>query len=113
MSKAWSKNIWIDPSTFGTSPACHILADMMNKDIISALEKHRVLSFINCAINSFKCISSIKDQGVRERVMVLMRDDLFARINMMIYHPKFLSHLKNVISYNFRRFLREPFIKKI
>ena len=107
MSKAWSKDIWVDPGTFGASPACHIIADMMNKDIVSVFEKHRVLSFINDAIHQFKWISTIEDTGVKERAMILMRDDLFARIDKMTYPPKFLSHLKNVIAYHFRRFLKE------
>lgn len=107
MSKAWSKDILVDPGTFGGSPACHIIADMMNQNVISVFEKHRVLSFINDAIYQFKWIGTIKDTGVKERAMVLMRDDLFARIDKMDYHPKFLSHLKNVITYHFRRFLKE------
>lgn len=107
MSKAWSKDIWVDPGTFGRSPACHIITDMMNKDVIPVFEKHRVLSFIADAIYQFKWISTIEDTGVRERSMILMRDDLFSRIEKMDYNPKFLSYLRNVIAYHFRRFLKE------
>jgi hypothetical protein len=30
MSMAWSKDVKLDPGTFGSSEACHILVDMMN-----------------------------------------------------------------------------------
>jgi len=107
MSKAWSKDIWVDPGTFGGSPACHVIADMMNKNVISVYEKHRVLSFITDAIYQFKWTSSIKDKAVRERAMNLMRNDLLSRIDKMDYQPKFLSYLRNVIAYHYRRFLEE------
>ncbi len=107
MSKAWSKDMKLDPGTFGGSPACHILVDMMNNNLIPVAEKHRVLSFINDATYQFKWLSTVQEYGVKERSMVLMRDDLFNRIDKMPYPAKFNSHLKNVITHHFRRYLKE------
>ena len=107
MSKAWSKDMLLDPGTFGGSPACHVVVDMMNNNVIAVSEKHRVLSFIGNAIWNFKCLSIVEDRGVKERVLILMRDDLYGRINQMPYPEKFNSHLKNVINHHFRRYLKE------
>ena len=107
MSKAWSKDMVLDSGTFGGSPACHILVDMMNNNLISVAEKHRVLSFINDATYQFKWLSTVKDYGVKERSMTLMRDHLLSRVDLMPYPPKFNSHLKNVITHHFRRYLKE------
>ena len=107
MSLAWSKDMELDPGTFGGSPACHVVVDMMNHDVIPISEKHRVLSFVSSAIWHFKCLSIIKDYGVKERVMILMRDDILSRIDQMPYPAKFNSHLKNVITHHFRRYLKE------
>jgi hypothetical protein len=107
MSLAWSKDMELDPGTFGGSPACHILVDMMNHNMIPIREKHRVLSFINDATYQFKWLSTVKDYSVKERAMVLMRDDILSRVDQMPYPPKFNSHLKNVITHHFRRYLKE------
>lgn len=107
MSKPWSRDMKLDPGTFGGSPACHVLVDMMNNNVIPVSEKHRVLSFIGSAIWHFKSTSIIRDKGVRERVMVLLRNDIYSKIDQMEYPTKFNSHLKNVIAYHFRRFLEE------
>lgn len=107
MSKAWSKDMKLDAGTFGGSPACHILVDMMNNNLIAVSEKHRILSFITSAIWHFKCLSVVGDYGVKERALVLMRDDLYDRIDKMPYPEKFNSHLKNVINHHFRRYLKE------
>lgn len=103
MSKACSKDIWVDPHTFGSSRACEILADMMNKDHISIYEKHRVLHFINEAIYQFHWVSSIKEKSVKERTVTLVRNDFFNRISNMIYSDKFKSYLRNVISHHYRK----------
>ena len=107
MSKAWSKDMKLDRGTFGGSPACHVLVDMMNNDVIPIAEKHRVLSFINDATYQFKWLSTVQEYRVKERSMTLMRNDLFSRIDKMPYPTKFNSHLKNVITHHFRRFLKE------
>jgi hypothetical protein len=107
MSKAWSKDMILDCGTFGRSPACHILVDMMNNNVISVFEKHRVLSFVNDAIYQFKWLSTVQEYGVKERAMTLMRDHLLSRVDQMPYPAKFNSHLKNVITHHFRRFLKE------
>jgi hypothetical protein len=107
MSKAWSKDMNIDAGTFGGSPACHILVDMMNNNVIPVAEKHRVLSFINDAIYQFKWLSTVQEYSVKERSMILMRDHLLSRVNQMPYTEKFNSHLKNVITHHFRRYLKE------
>lgn len=110
MSKPWSRDMELDSGTFGGSPACHVLVDMMNKNIIPVTEKHRVLSFINDAIWQFKCIATIQDYSAKERSMVLMREDLFKRIDQMSYPDKFKSHLKCVITHHFRRYLKTVFL---
>lgn len=107
MSLPWSRDMKLDPGTFGGTPACHVVVDMMNHDIIPIQEKHRVLSFISSAIFSFKSLSVIEDYGVKERVMVLLRNDLLTKIDQMPYPPKFNSHLKNVLAHHFRRYLKE------
>src|SRR5271154_7148448 len=107
MSKAWSKDMQLDPGTFGGSPACHVLVDMMNNNFIAVSEKHRVLSFINNATYQFKWLATVKEYRVKERAMLLMRDDLYQRIKLMPYPEKFNSHLKNVITHHFRRYLKE------
>lgn len=107
MSKAWSKDMNLDRGTFGGTPACHVLVDMMNNNLISVAEKHRVLSFINDATYQFKWLSTVQEYKVKERSMTLMRNDLFARIDKMPYPEKFNSHLKNVIAHHFRRYLKE------
>lgn len=105
MSKPWSRDIKLNRGTFGGSPACHVLVDMMNNNMIPVSEKHRVLAFINNSICQFKWISTIPDQGARMRSMVLMKEDLYKRIDQMSYPPKFLSHLKCVINHHFRKYL--------
>lgn len=105
MSLPWSRNMKLDPGTFGGSPACHVLVDMMNNDVIPVQEKHRVLSFINSAIIHFQALSDIKSYGIRSYAMNLMRDDLFAKIDRMAYPEKFNSHLKNVLTHHLRRYL--------
>ena len=107
MSKAWSKDMELDPGTFGGSPACHILVDMMNHNVIPVMEKHRVLSFISNVIYHFKELSKVEARGVRIRVMVLMKEDYFAKIDQMPYPAKFNSYLRNVVAYYFRRYLKE------
>lgn len=107
MSLAWSKDMELDPGTFGGSPACHVLVDMMNHNVIPVIEKHRVLSFINDAIYQFKWLATIEEYGVKERSMVLMKNDILSRVDQMPYPTKFNSHLKNVITHHFRRYLKE------
>ena len=103
MSKAWSKDVWVDPHTFGGSKACEVLADMMNKDVVSIYEKHRILSFISDATIQFKYISCIPHDSVRERSMLLMKEDLFRRIDNFEYGIKVKSYIKNVVAHHYRK----------
>ena len=105
MAKAWSKNIILDPGTFGGTKACHVLVEMMNQDVIPVFEKHRVLSFINKAIYAFNSVSSITDSGIRYKAMVMMKDHYLNRVDQMNYPIKFLQFLKNVLSHHSRRAL--------
>ncbi len=105
MSTPWSKDVILDPGTFGNSRACHILVDMMNQNVIPVFEKHRVLAFITHATHNFNGISDITDLGVRYKVMYMMRDHYWSLIEKMNYSPKFLSYLRNVINYLARRAL--------
>jgi hypothetical protein len=102
MSKGQNRDVWIDPTTFGTSKACKILAEMMNENVVSIYDKHKVLSFINHVIHKFQGTSYIPIDaypGVRTQVMLLVRDDFLARADKMPYPPKFITFLKNVICY--------------
>jgi hypothetical protein len=108
MSKSRSKDMKLDPGTFGGSPACHILADMMNRDMIAIKEKHRVLSIINRATTEFKVISAL-DSPFREKFLTLSRDQFIISIakNAFDYPEVFVNHLRNVIHYHYKRFLKE------
>lgn len=107
MSTSWSKNIVLDPTTFGKSPACEILVEMMNADVIPVIEKHRMLSFITDCALSAKHIGTIRHQGVRESTMILVRDSRINRVDNFDYPLKFKTYLKNVITYIFRKNLEE------
>ena len=110
MSRAWTKDIKLDPGTFGGSPACHILVDMMNHDLIPIYEKHRVLSLINSIIVEFKAIATIKSaerRDVRETVMLRSRDFYLERIKKMAYPLIFRTVLMNVVHYKCKKFLKE------
>jgi len=39
--------------------------------------------------------------------MILVKNDIFTKIDLMPYPAKFNSHLKNVITHHFRRYLKE------
>jgi hypothetical protein len=106
MSKPRSKDMKLDPGTFGGSPACHVLTDMMNNNLIPIVEKHRVLAFINKATYQFKWISTIQECNVKARVMLLEREDLYNRITKMSYPDKFLDFLQNVINHHYNRYLK-------
>ena len=103
MSKAWSKDVVVDPGTFGGTRACHVLAEMMNHNVIPVFEKHRVLSFLNDATVQFKWITTIPFKPVRERSMILMLEDLLDRIEAMDYSPKFKSYMANVVHHMYRK----------
>jgi hypothetical protein len=108
MSRSWSRNIELDPGTFGNTPACHILVDMMNNDVIPVFEKHRVLSFLTATVvREYKGIASIKDHGVRISLMYRSRDAFVKRINLMPYPKTFLSFLRNVVYGMARKYLEE------
>lgn len=105
MAKAWSKDLKLDPYTFGNSKACEVLADMMNKGMIPVFEKHRVLSFITGASRVFKEISSIENKGVGFLVSDLYRQSLISKIDQMPYPLKFKTYLKNVINHIYKKYL--------
>ena len=105
MSLPVSRDMELDPGTFGGSPACHVLVDMLNKNVVPIRDKHKILSFINKATWHFKCLSVIEDQSVKTRAMTLVKADIFANVEKMPYPDKFKSYLKNVIYHHFRRYL--------
>lgn len=108
MGKAFTKNIEkLDPDTFGNSKACHVLVDLMNQNMINTPQKHRVLSFITSATSSFRNLRYIPDAGVRERIMTIMWGYYLTRIQEMLYPPKFISYLENVIFSIFRKNLEQ------
>lgn len=108
MSKAWSKDMTLNPGTFGGTVACHVLVDMMNHDVIPIKEKHRVLSFINATvIREYRAIATITDHGVRSSLMFRSRDLFVERINAMPYPKTFLSFFRNVVKGMSRKYLDE------
>jgi len=108
MSKSWAREMELSPGTFGNSPACHVLVDMMNHDVIPTKEKHRVLSFItSTVIREYKAIGSITDPGIRTSIMWRSRDDFVKRINAMPYPQNFVTFLRNVIYHLARKYLNE------
>jgi hypothetical protein len=106
MSKPSSKDIWVDPYTFGGSPACKVLAEMLNENLVSIKEKHKILSFINDVIMQFRSISEIENNSCRVRLMILVRDHFFNKIEGMPYPKIVNSHLKTVVVHHFRRILK-------
>jgi hypothetical protein len=111
MSTPRSKDMKLNPGTFGGSPACHILVDMMNKNMIPVKEKHRVLAFINAVIIEFKAIKTIvpppKRHGYVDNLLVRSRNYHLAYIDKWDYPEIFRTILKNVIHYQCKRFLKE------
>lgn len=103
MSTAWSKNIILDPGTFGGTPACHILVEMMNRDEIPVYEKHRVLSFLTDCNLQFKWVATIKHKPVMERTMNLVLKQLSFNASEFAYHDKFISYMQNVIRHMYRK----------
>lgn len=101
----WRTDIIIDPGTFGNSKACHILVDMMNNNVISIYEKHRVLSYITNAIHHFKSIAYIPHKGVRDRTAKLWLNQFIEKVNNLNYPVKFKTHLNNVLHYLSRKHL--------
>jgi hypothetical protein len=111
MARAWSKDIVLDAGTFGGTKACHVLAEMMNQNIIPVYEKHRVLSFINSAIYDFNYVATIIENGVRIKAMLMMKEHYLNRVNQMMYPVRFLTFLKNVITHHSRRALKHRIIR--
>ena len=106
MGKAFSRDMVLDAGTFGGTPACHILTDMMNHNMVSVGAKHKILSFITCATYNFKWLSVIPEQGVKSRAMTLLRNEFYSRIDQWPYPEKIKSLTKNVINHHFRRYLK-------
>lgn len=106
MSKAWTKDIILDPGTFGNSKACHVLVDMMNNNEISVYEKHRVLSLINTMVHTFTSVSYIPHENVREKTNRMWLDIYLAKIEQCYYPTKFKTFYKNVAYYLSRKYLR-------
>ena len=95
------------PHTIGGSPVCHVLIAMMNEGLIPVKARRRVLSFLADAVVSFKHLSIVQHAGVKERSMLMMRDWYLERADKMPYHPRFNSHVKGVIAYYFRHYIKE------
>jgi hypothetical protein len=107
MSRSWSREMTLNPGTFGGSPACHILVDMLNANVVKTFDKHRILRFINNSTWYFKCLSAISDSGVKMHAMTLMRDEFYSKIDLWTYPEKVKSLTKNVVNHHYRRYLKE------
>lgn len=104
MSLPVSRDMVLDPGTFGGSRACHVIVDMMNKGMIPVRDKHKVLSLINDINICAKHLSEIRHVGVRSQMMKLAQDHYIQAVNTRESYPeKFKSHLKNVVNSIFRK----------
>ena len=107
MGKSFSRDMVLNPGTFGGTPACHILVDILNANVVRVGDKHRILSFITTATYNFKWLSVIPQEGVKYRAMTLMRDEFYSRIDTWTYPEKVKSLTKNVVNHHYRRYLKE------
>ena len=107
MSKAWSKDIRVEPHTFGGTKACEVLADMLNNNVIPIYEKHRVLSFINSFTCYAKNAGTIQHQGTRNKIMSLLLKEYLERVDAMPYPNKMKSFLRNVLHHHCRKNLED------
>lgn len=107
MGRSVYKDVNLNPGTFGGTPACHILVDILNKNVVQPYAKHRILGFIQTATFNFKWLSVIPKYGVKERAMTMMRDEFYARIDQWTYPEKVKSLTKNVVNHHYRRYLKE------
>lgn len=107
MSKAWSKDIWVDPHTFGGTRACEILADMLNQNAVIGYEKHRIISFLNRAAIRLKMTATVYDNKTREYLLILVRNDLLNRVDQMKYPIDVITHLKNILHHYYRKHLEK------
>lgn len=105
MKKTTPPDLWVDPGTFGGTKACHILADMMNKDL-NTYQKRKILSFFDDVNMQFKWISTIEYKPVRDRTMVLMLRELESKVEVLNYPTKFKSFAKNIVKYIYRKNMR-------
>jgi hypothetical protein len=106
MSKAVSRQIVLAPTTFGDSDACKIIASMMNEDLIDIREKHRVCAFLENVKFMFKVTGTVSNHTVKQQLLVLLRNDFLSKIDKMSYPPRFLTHLKTVVTYYCRKNIR-------
>lgn len=104
---AWSKDMKLDPYTFGKSRACEVVVAMMNENVIPVYEKHRVLAFILASNLYFKEISEVSNKRIIVKLMDLFKRDTLAKVEKMPYPDKFKSYLKNVISYIYKSNLKK------
>lgn len=107
MSKAWTKDIYIDPGTFGGSRACHVLADMLNNNVIPIYEKHRVLAFLNKSNIVFKNLTTIPDRQIRIQSFEMWKRTLLNQVAQFNYPIKIKSYISNVLFHSYRKNLGE------
>lgn len=98
-NKSLDPNRKIDAGTFGKTPACHALVDMMNRDLIATAQKPKVLNLIEKISIEFREIASIKNASVRETLLHRSKDYYVDRIDKMPCPERFLSLMKNVVHY--------------
>jgi len=107
MSKAWTKDIYVDPGTFGGSRACHVLADMLNNNVIPIYEKHRVLAFLNRVNIVFINLSDIPDRKIRIQSFEMWKKELLNQVSLFNYPTKIKSYMSNVLLHSYRKNLGE------
>lgn len=99
MSKAWSRDLFLDKNTFGSSKACHILVDLMNQNEIQTYQKHKVLSFLHQLRCDIKQTNLLKNQIFKRKILNLLLNESLQKIDNMNFSVKFTTFLKNVTHY--------------
>jgi hypothetical protein len=107
MSKvSLAKEIWIDPHTFGGSPACEVLADLLNQNVVSLGEKHKILRFLNNITHRVNDVALLAKSS-REFTMKLVKAHYLNKVNDKDYPIVIKTHLHNVIHYMCHKALEE------
>lgn len=100
-----TKEVWVEPHTFGGSKACEALADMINGDILTTPAKHKLLKLINCINHRAIDISFIPNKSTRIFIMSLIKQHYCSIVKEKNYPIKIQSYLYNVINYICHKYL--------
>lgn len=87
-----------DPYTFGNSPACIRLANMLSSEENPHVIKNysRILARFNKAI---KVLAEIKDSELRTYLVSIVTDHTINTISNQVIAPHYISYMRNVALY--------------